>query len=404
MDPKAVYTIFFFLLASICFGQKRQSFTIEGKLNFKNPEPDWIYFGYRHDGIGDDSTQVINGKFLCKGKMEEPHLYWMRLIYKNTDPTKVITQRRAQMPNNPKRDVIMLFIEPGKIKITSVDSFSNVVITGLPIHNDYIKLERQNKPYTEKVDSLIVLRRKFFNAKDTANTKRIEKIINETNEERKELVYANYIRSNPSSSMAMDVLTRYCHTSLDYGWMERPEMVDKVEELYKSLSSSIKQYPSAIKLRSMIEGNKRSGIGRMAMDFTQADTSGKLISFSLFRGKWILIDFWASWCMPCKVESPKLVRLFDKYKDKNFYIIGISLDNLKQKEAWMKAIHDDKLYWTQLCDFKGGDNEVAIMYGIEGIWQNVLIDPNGKIVAKNLTGEELDQKLQELLIEKKPSF
>ena len=139
----------------------------------------------------------------------------------------------------------------------------------------------------------------------------------------------------------------------------------------------------------------------MAMDFTQNDTLGRPVTLSSLRGKYLLVDFWASWCGPCRAENPNVVKVFQKYKDRNFHIIGVSLDRPGQQEKWMKAIHDDKLEWTHVSDLQFWNNEVAKQYGINAIPQNLLLDPEGKIIAKNLRGEELEAKLGEAIEGKK---
>ena len=135
--------------------------------------------------------------------------------------------------------------------------------------------------------------------------------------------------------------------------------------------------------------------GSAAPDFTMADTSGKKISLSDFKGKYVLVDFWASWCAPCRGENPNVVAAFQQYHSKNFTVLGVSLD--EDKLAWLKAIKDDKLNWTQVSDLKGWANATVALYGYEGIPFNVLVDPSGRIIAKELRGEALQQKLAEVL-------
>ncbi len=136
-------------------------------------------------------------------------------------------------------------------------------------------------------------------------------------------------------------------------------------------------------------------MGKEAPDFTLADTEGKNISLKSMRGRYVLVDFWASWCKPCRMENPNVVAAFDKFKDKNFTVLGVSLD--KNKASWMRAIQDDRLDWKQVSDLKYWSSEVVPLYNIEGIPFNVLLDPNGIVIAKDLRGDELHKKLAEVL-------
>jgi peroxiredoxin len=148
-------------------------------------------------------------------------------------------------------------------------------------------------------------------------------------------------------------------------------------------------------IREQIDNGKVGAVGTEAMDFVQTDTSGIPVSLSSFKGKYVLVDFWASWCKPCRMENPNLVSAYERFKAKNFTVLGVSLD--RSRDAWVKAIQDDKLAWSQVSDLKFWNNAVAMQYRIQQIPQNFLIDPNGKIVGKNLRGTDLDSRLCALL-------
>ncbi|WP_256003994.1 TlpA disulfide reductase family protein [Pedobacter deserti] len=138
-------------------------------------------------------------------------------------------------------------------------------------------------------------------------------------------------------------------------------------------------------------------IGTEAPVFSMNDTTGKPVSIREFRGKYVLIDFWASWCAPCRLENPSLVKAYKEFKDKGFEIIGVSLDDAKLKQAWIKAIHDDGLHWTQLSDLQGWKNAAAALYDVKAIPQNFLLDPSGKIIDKGLRGNEVWEALEKVL-------
>lgn len=161
-----------------------------------------------------------------------------------------------------------------------------------------------------------------------------------------------------------------------------------LEQQYAMLNGYALQTVYANQLASVIDKAKGGGaIGSKAPEFVQADTSGKNIALSSFKGKYVLIDFWASWCRPCRMENPAVVSAYNTYKDKNFTVLGVSLD--QSKPNWVKAIADDKLTWTHVSDLQYWNNAVARQYKVESIPQNFLIDPNGVIVGKNLRGQEL---------------
>jgi peroxiredoxin len=170
-----------------------------------------------------------------------------------------------------------------------------------------------------------------------------------------------------------------------------------LEKRFNGLDASVQKTEAGKQLQQFIAEKRIGAIGTEAMDFTQPDTTGKPVSLSSFRGKYVLVDFWASWCGPCRNENPNVVENFNKFKLKNFTVLGVSLDRPGRKEAWVQAIQEDNLTWTHVSDLQFWNNAVAKLYHIQSIPQNILIDPQGKIVAKNLRGPDLQAKLCEIL-------
>jgi len=371
-----------FALLPLCVSAQDKDFKISGKAKNLAYKTDWIYLQYRsHDEWKMDSVQSSDGKYEFSGKIAEPVAGRIRVKYAPDASGKKINTVGA-------RDIAVVFLQPGKIKITSVDSFSNVQVKGSKAHIEYVKLNEMGKPFDDRMKPLIDQYTAYGKAKDKVNQDKAEKAIDDLDAEKREKVYGAYVKSNPNSPIALYALQQYA------GWEINP---DVIEPLFNSLSDVNKNYPSAASFKEDLDIAKKTGIGRLAMDFTQNDTLGNPIMLSSFKGRYVLVDFWASWCGPCRAENPNVVKVYNKYKDQNFHIIGVSLDRPGQKEKWMKAIHDDHLDWTHVSDLKFWDNEVAKQYGIKAIPQNLLLDPEGKIIAKNLRGEDLDQKLGEII-------
>jgi thiol-disulfide isomerase/thioredoxin len=171
--------------------------------------------------------------------------------------------------------------------------------------------------------------------------------------------------------------------------------VDQLDSVYHLFDPLLQNTRFLKSIAEQVSGIRASMTGKAAPVFAQNDVKGKLLSLDSYKGKYVLIDFWASWCAPCRAENPNLVAVYDQYKNKNFSILGVSLD--EDKTAWLKAIKDDKLTWDQVSDLKGWKNEAVKLYAVSAVPQNFLIDPQGKIIAQGLRGEALKAALEKYL-------
>ena len=376
---KQFISMLFLLISANGFAQK--GFIISGNVSKVKDPIAKVYLNYYADGKSTmDSAEVIDGKFSFTGTLTDPVMGSLRAKYQEVPGAK------SMKAISYNRDIKQVFLENSKIKMVSVDSFANATIKGSKSHAAYVSWTDLTKEETAQAAALNKEYSEYYKKKDQAGMDRIDAAFDKLTEQ-KNIKNKQYLKDNASSPIAMFVLKQYAGYDIN---------ADDVEPMFLALPEQLRSSPAGKDMAEKLETAKKTGVGKMAMDFTQNDTLGNPVSLSSFRGKYVLIDFWASWCGPCRQENPNVVKAFNAYNSKGFTVLGVSLDQPTAKDKWMKAIHDDKLTWTQVSDLKYWKNEVAVQYGIQAIPQNFLIDPQGKIVGKNLRGEALNKKLAEI--------
>lgn len=345
------------------------TYTFTGHITGMDSGKIYLYHRQQPEPGNLDSAMLHHGDFSFSGKTDTPQICLIGI-----EDHGDVSYKKS------------FFLENAKIALAArKDSLSAALISGGPVQTAFVAYEKQDSSLKPLY---AVLHTAYKKAKDDKNSRMTDSLdkVYDSLDKIHQLASKKYVAAHPGSYVSAYIINS------DFSYNPN---VPELDSLYKGLDSNIRVSYFGRKIKSVIEKNLLTAVGQPAPDFTQADVDGKPVTLSSLRGNYVLVDFWASWCGPCRQENPSVVKAYKKFHPKQFTIVGVSLDDTRAD--WLKAIQKDGLYWTQLSDLKGWKNAVAATYGINGIPMNFLLDKQGKIIAKGLRGEELYKKLEESL-------
>ena len=348
------------LIAAACSESKDQ-YTLKGKVD--GTTPGWIKLSKVADNalVAVDSVKSNDGAFSFTGKIEMPEVYYLEFV------------------NDEKS--VRIFVEDKKIDITGRPD--SLVVRGSPSHDIFQK-------YQNEIDTLDMSREALYadfkvamQTGDTAAIAAIQARAQQIDDEQ-DAFHKDFVMAQSDNVVGPYIVVNNIYTyDLDEMKSARAQFGNEVlESKYVDI------------LDRQIAKLQKVAIGEVAPAFTQNDTANRAVSLSDFQGKYLLIDFWASWCSPCRQENPNVVLAWQRFHDQGFDVLGVSLD--KNRSAWLKAIADDHLTWTQVSDLKYWNNEASNLYAVSSIPANFLLDPEGIIIAKDLRGEDLQNTLADV--------
>ncbi len=316
-----------------------------------------------------DSSELVSGKFNLKGTIESPELWYLS-----------VKDARVYVP---------LFVENSTITVDILaDSLDGTVIKGSlsqGVYEDYLK---QMKPIEDEMNAIYNDYKNASAAGDEVAIAAADSMYEVVEARQKEQILV-FAKENNSSVVAPYLIFRNAYM------FDLPAL----EEAALAMDTALNNSTYLMELNKQVAILKAVEIGQPAPDFTQADTAGNPLTLSSLKGNVLLIDFWASWCGPCRAENPNVVEAWKKYHDKGFDILGVSLD--KNRDKWLEAIKADGLTWYQVSDLQYWNNEVSNLYGVRSIPSNILLNQDGIIIGRNLRGQDLLKKLEELFGAKK---
>lgn len=364
---KKISLVFFSIILFLTFAKAQDSaFVITGKL--EKIKSSTINLNIYEQGKTINlSTKIEDGNFKFSGFVPSPNF-----------ATLTIPER--------KNDFFTFYIEPASMTIVGRgDSLKLLMVKNSPVNDDDKLLKSRMDIILRREAANSAIYEKAYKEKNTAILDSLEELDNEILKDKRKVV-ADFVKDNPGSMRgAMAIVENFSYYA----------EANDVEPIFNLLDEKIKNSPKGKEIKKMIDVYASVAVGNKAPEINQFTPDSIRFSLSSLKGKFVLIDFWASWCGPCRRENPNIVKAFKQFSEKGFTILGVSYDTKKQN--WIKAIQADTLNWPQVSTLNGWENESSSLYGIKAIPSNVLIDKDGIIIAKNIFGKNLIAKLQELL-------
>lgn len=373
-----------FLSGKTLLAQEEKPFTLTGQLHtFREGKVHLMIFDRGH-GRRTDSCELVNGKFSFKG------------VLSNRIPEAILSMTvpatPAELAANPFAGTSnrMIFLPSGNTNATG-NRLEELVFSGNTTINAFTKLEMERYPFDETMKALGNYYKEVSVGPDFPGKEDTLRHIQEQSNlswKKRAAVELDFCRRNPASLISMALLRARAE-------QQDPPGIDELEQYIVALSPELKNSPEMQQCLTRLKTLRNLAIGKPIVDFSMPDTLNNQVSPAAYRGKYVLVEFWASWCGPCRMDIPHLREAYAAFSHKGFEILAVSMDDNKGK--WLKALAEEKMPWKQVSDLKGWKSDVVAKYSIQAIPLNFLVDPDGNIVASNLRGEELTEKLKQLI-------